>query len=227
MIRLPAFLLLALLAPALPAFGSADDVHACTWGERWEARIAACTRVIGSGYGSATVARAYLHRGEGRLVTGQTLEAVRDLRAALRLEPEMVSAMMVLGAAYGELGKPEQAFRWFNAAVARAPDAPEVWYWRARTEARLGLADAALADLDRVLGLDPDHHAARLHRAQLRCALGDVEGTVADFRHALAAGAMTWDRIARRLAGAGFPATPGGGEAGLDALNAWARAGCP
>lgn len=220
--------LLALALLLWPVAAVADvEARRCAAPDDWEGRIVACSAVLARRTSSQALARAHLHRGEAHLALGATLEAIRDLREAVRLAPGMAAAHLALGVAYLELGRADAAERSLAEAAARAPDAPDIWYWRALAEDRLGRPEAALDALDRALAIAPFHAPARLARARLRCALGDVEGAVADTGAALESGALGHGRLSAHLAAAGFvPSSPDGAPS-LDDLQRWARAGCP
>jgi tetratricopeptide (TPR) repeat protein len=80
--------------------------------------------------------------------------------------------------------EPEQALEAFKRACDLAPDNADYFYQRSLVYSQLKQASPALADLDRVIQLDPHHAAALLARAAYRTESGDKTGAEADLNAA-------------------------------------------
>ena len=222
MLRSVLIILAALMAVTLPAPAAASHARTLCAEETDPAmRVRHCRAAIAAGGSDRALARIHLHLGEAHLALGETLYAIRELRTATRLAPDMPSAHLVLGVAYQAGGNMPRATESFDRAAQIAPEAFEVWYWRARAEERMGLIDDAIRHLGRALEIAPDHPEARLSRARLYCRTGDAPGAAEDLLLAVASGALSEDRLARRLSKRGF------GAPTRENLIAWAVAGCP
>jgi len=135
----------------------------------------------------ATEARTQLERGQQLLARGEPAAAAVALRAALRLQPELIAARTSLGQALYALGDLDGAVEELGGALRRQPDA---------IDARLALATvlvarqewaAAREALERVLAAAPDRIGARYTLAGVRYAQGDVAGAIDGYRRVLAA----------------------------------------
>jgi tetratricopeptide (TPR) repeat protein len=109
------------------------------------------------------------------------------LRAALRRRPGDVGLLMGLGAGY-PIGRPEGAqerARWFQAAVAVAPD-------NFAAQINLGVAlrdkkdfDGAMAHFQEALRIDPSSALAHFNLGIVRRLKGDPGGAIAEYKQAL------------------------------------------
>ncbi len=101
-------------------------------------------------------------------------------------EDELVMQMMRISAnAIGE-GLMEEALLQADQVVDRAPDYAEGWNRRATIYYMLDRYDESLADIDRVLALEPRHFGALSGRGLCLMALGRLEEAEAAFVSALA-----------------------------------------
>ena len=71
-------------------------------------------------------------------------------------------------------------------AVAVDPELPGLWYVRGITRLKQGDPQGALADLTEALDRQPYHVPARLRRAQLLAAKGQLDRAIADWTEVLA-----------------------------------------
>jgi len=97
----------------------------------------------------------------------------RELNALRSVAPDRrAQDMFDGGRAAIEAGDLALAKRRLDALAAYCPDFAEGWHARAHLDLRLGEAEMALANLDRVLDLAPYHGIARGERAALLWHLG-------------------------------------------------------
>lgn len=90
------------------------------------------------------------------------------------------------GQAWGLAGDPVRAYAAAGAAVALAPNDPELLVDRAEAAASAGFLDKAIADLDQVLNTNPSHVDALIYRASAYRALDRLNPALADIERALA-----------------------------------------
>jgi tetratricopeptide (TPR) repeat protein len=81
----------------------------------------------------------------------------------------------------------DQALEAYKRACELAPDNADYFYQRSLVYTQLKQSSPALADLDRVIQLNPSHAAASLARAEYRTQSGDKTGAEADLNAANAA----------------------------------------
>ena len=95
-----------------------------------------------------------------------------------------IDAMMQKALALLEAGEPQAAMTLLDAIVARAPDWPEGWNKRATVLYLLDEYDKSLADIDRVLALEPRHFGALAGRGLIHIAREDYRAALYDYRRA-------------------------------------------
>lgn len=129
-------------------------------------------------------------RGLAMLALGEAAEGAATLEAAAGDTDAPSGAR---AAVYGQAaqawmiaGDPAQARRASDAALALAPDDPDLLVDRAAASAALGDQAAAAADLDHTLTLDPQRTDALTLRGAARRQLGDLAGAQDDVDRALA-----------------------------------------
>jgi tetratricopeptide (TPR) repeat protein len=86
---------------------------------------------------------------------GDPTAARAEFERAIALDPHSFWARLSLGRCDLALGRPEDALVSFAVCVGLKPDGPVGHLFKAHTHARLGQSDRALADVQRVLQLDP------------------------------------------------------------------------
>jgi tetratricopeptide (TPR) repeat protein len=96
------------------------------------------------------------------------------------LDAAMQQAVLVMGQA------PALAMPILDDIVARAPDWAEGWNKRATALYLVGDYDRSLADIDRVLALEPRHFGALAGIGLIRIEKGETRAALAAFRRALA-----------------------------------------
>ena len=126
---------------------------------------------------------------------GRFAEAARQSRRSLRLVPASPKGWSNLGMALAGLGRWDDALHAHRHAMALAPDLPDVLVNHGHTLLMRGERRLAALLADRTLRLAPGRAEARMNRALLRLADGDLDGGWADYAHRFATG----DAVSRRL----------------------------
>lgn len=102
-------------------------------------------------------------------------EAEPVLRRSVAAPQTAAEAMAHLGLALHQLGRFEEALDCLERADAAGLGA-RLPLWRASTRVELGRLEAARADLDCALAMDPGFTEARLHHSRLRLLLDEEPG---------------------------------------------------
>jgi Flp pilus assembly protein TadD len=126
---------------------------------------------------------------------GRFAEAARQSRRSLHLVPASPKGWSNLGMALAGLGRWDDALHAHRHAMALAPDLPDVLVNHGHTLLMRGERRLAALLVDRTLRLAPGRAEARMNRALLRLADGDLGGGWADYAHRFATG----DAVSRRL----------------------------
>jgi tetratricopeptide (TPR) repeat protein len=108
--------------------------------------------------------------------------------------PEMDAAMQQAIAFMGR-GLPDLAMPILDDIVAQAPDWAEGWNKRATVLYVLGEHDRSLADIERVLALEPRHFGALAGIGLIRVAKGEHRAALAALRQALAVNPFLKERL--------------------------------
>jgi tetratricopeptide (TPR) repeat protein len=113
---------------------------------------------------------------------------LEGLAQAMTTAPPVLQAEVLdqAGQAWGLAGDPVRAYAAAGAAVALAPNDPELLVDRAEAAASAGYPDKAIADLDQVLKTNPSHVDALIYRASAYRALDRLDPALADIERALA-----------------------------------------
>jgi tetratricopeptide (TPR) repeat protein len=113
---------------------------------------------------------AYFGRGEAHAAFGHAPEAVADYTAALALPQDRLSRANTLlsrAEAYVDRRMNAEALADFAESQALSPDVIALYLARARLYTRLQRKDAALADYEAALRINPASHRALVGRAQI------------------------------------------------------------
>jgi Flp pilus assembly protein TadD len=130
-------------------------------------------------------------KGQGRFV-----DAARQCRRSLRIAPVSAKGWSNLGMALAGLGRWDDALHAHQRATALMPGLPDVLVNHGHTLLMRGERPLAARFADRTLRLAPGRAEARMNRALLRLADGDLSGGWQDYAHRFATG----DAMPRRLA---------------------------
>lgn len=147
-------------------------------------------------------AEAYLLRGSTFVLTGDLDAAIADFDRTLESNRDAVGAYYFRGTAHRLKGDWARAMSDYDRLLEVAPDSAEARFAQEATQSNIfaqayvGRAlvrmnvknkdrDGAMADLNRALGLKPDHAEAFCHRGVVRYEKGDHEGARADWGRAL------------------------------------------
>ena len=127
---------------------------------------------------------AYLLRAQARHQARDPQGARADLEEALRLAPDHPMGLVIRARLFAG-DDPQAALAGLDRVLSAQPEPPvlvDALLARARIRAVLEQREAALADLERVLELTPDHPEALFIRASQRIGGGDEAGAAADLR---------------------------------------------
>ena len=133
-------------------------------------------------------------RAESLVELGRAQEALPLLTRLSRSRPDDPALAALLGRAHYDLDQNARARRVLDEGLRRTPGAPQLLLMRAKVLMAEGEADAARADLDRVLA-DRPTPAAAVRRAWLRADDGDADGALADLALAPDLGALDADDL--------------------------------
>lgn len=126
---------------------------------------------------------------------GRFAEAARHSRRSLHLVPASPKGWSNLGMALAGLGRWDDALHAHRHAAALAPDLPDVLVNHGHTLLMREERRLAALFADRALRLAPGRAEARMNRALLRLADGNLDGGWADYAYRFATG----DALSRRL----------------------------
>ena len=116
-----------------------------------------------------------------KLNLGEYESALRDLDAALELDPDNAGALHSRGVARGNLGRPADAIEDFDRSLRLDPGNLEALAARGAAHDNLGQYDRAIEDFSRVIVIDPDDSRVRFARGVARMRLGANEEAIEDF----------------------------------------------
>jgi tetratricopeptide (TPR) repeat protein len=105
------------------------------------------------------------------------------------LDAELERATLIMGQV------PALALPVLDSIVARAPDWAEAWNKRATVLYLMGEYDRSLADIERVLALEPRHFGALAGMGLIRIEKGETREALAAFRRALAVNPFLRERF--------------------------------
>jgi len=116
---------------------------------------------------------------------GQNDEAVRQIDAALRLNPNVAGAYSNRGNALLALGRFKDAVASYDRAIALQPDFAGAFYNRGNALREMDRLGDALASYDRAIALTPDHSDAWDNRGAVLAALMRLDEALASFDRAI------------------------------------------
>jgi putative PEP-CTERM system TPR-repeat lipoprotein len=111
-------------------------------------------------------------RGDALLATGKRDEAKQAYEQALGLNPNAGDALLGLARQALSQNDPDTSERYLADAMAKDPNNPEVWMFRAAMLRLSGKPDEALSAYDKVLALQPQHRTAHVEKAYIDISRG-------------------------------------------------------
>lgn len=123
----------------------------------------------------------YVLRSRIHLAAGNDRQADADLRRAIDLTVGDVDAAVALGFKLMDLEEAGWALKSFTNAISAAPDNAEPWYYRASLTSGKD-AQAAYADIEKALALDPEMADAHMIRGYLLDRLGQPDAALSAYK---------------------------------------------
>ncbi|MBN2362130.1 MAG: tetratricopeptide repeat protein [Deltaproteobacteria bacterium] len=114
------------------------------------------------------ISNMYAEIGDVYVSCGAFREALTEYQRALTLRPTFVDIRLKLANAYRDLGDRPSALREFDACLAQSPDFVPALLHRGITRYAMNDIDGAVADLERVLQIEPAHARAQLYLSMVR-----------------------------------------------------------
>jgi tetratricopeptide (TPR) repeat protein len=151
-----------------------------------ERSIAACSRVLARGSGPAR-AGAFHNRGLAYAAKGNLDQAISDISAGIRLDPQRAYRWQERGEIYARQGKYQQAIADISEAI-RIDPTPRTFRFHNRAQAYRGTGDLtrAIADFDEAIRLDPVPRSFRFYdRANALRDAGQYIRALADYESVL------------------------------------------
>lgn len=133
-----------------------------------------------------TDAQDLFERGFKNFESGEYREAVECFTRAIRLRPDVSAGYRYRALAYLELGQRTDALNDLDQAIRRKSDDPLLYADRARILLRQKAYDAAIADCDKALALDPGLISIVGLRGDCHAGRGSTEKAFADYATAIA-----------------------------------------
>jgi Tfp pilus assembly protein PilF len=116
----------------------------------------------------------------------RTVEALRFLVEALKVDPGSTDAMSNLGLALHTAGRYDEAIAYYRHALHLVPDHPEILYNLGNSLLELGRIDEALARFEAVLAITPEHVGALVNKGNTLLRLNQPVAAKASYDAALA-----------------------------------------
>lgn len=130
-------------------------------------------------------ANAYHERAKASYGMNLLMGAIEDLNQALTLQcTEKAEAYYLRGLCHEIREKPEYALEDYTQAIAHKPDVPLIYFQRALLYKKMDKKAEAIADLDKVIALDPKSDQAFGERGSIKLTLNDIEGACSDWQKA-------------------------------------------
>lgn len=103
---------------------------------------------------------------------GQVAPAIDQLEESIRIAPDKVDVICMLGECYSVSKREKQAYRLSELALRKDRESVPAWTLKAQTLWRMGAKEKALADFQRALRIDPGNQELRRQMAVLYQELG-------------------------------------------------------
>ncbi|MEM7440923.1 MAG: sulfotransferase [Pseudomonadota bacterium] len=127
---------------------------------------------------------AFVHNIRGIALThlGESDEAVKAYRWAVKLDPGFIDALGNLGALYTQMGRFEEAEKTLRKALSKRESWPEAHHNLGSALTALGRNDGALRHYSRAIEIRPNYANAHNSRGTLHLSQGNAVDAVADFQ---------------------------------------------
>lgn len=183
------------LTVAMPSTPEGADSEACLGTAEVQpgARAEACRHLLDAGLEDETDHyNALMRLGDALLEQEQYDEALRTFRAASERDPYFFGAHYKIGRVHLKERRYAEARAAFDQASERDPTEPDPIMYRGAALRRMGDFDAALAEIERAIVLNPDETGYYDELSYLHLYKGDIAGAVADTDKALALYPAYW-----------------------------------
>jgi tetratricopeptide (TPR) repeat protein len=147
--------------------------------------VALAAAALGGCSGAHARYSAHMASGQSYYAAGDFTKASVEFRNALQIEPNDVSARLMIGQVAERLGRPQQAFSLYQSVVDSQPDNLDARTDLARVLLFGGSAQQAMKVIEPALARRPDEPTLLALRAAARSRLKDGSGAVEDAEHAL------------------------------------------
>lgn len=127
-------------------------------------------------------------RGSANGASGNTVEAAKDFKLILEIEPDNLNGIFNLGVASKEANLMNEAIETFSLLISKKPDFPNAYYERGFCYGKMGLFAQAKADMDASIQYQPEHGASYFFRGRALEAVGNIKSACDDWRKALELG---------------------------------------
>ncbi|KAK4670213.1 TOM (translocase of outer membrane) complex component [Podospora pseudopauciseta] len=130
---------------------------------------------------------AYAHnlRGTFQCLKGKHQEALADLSKSIELDPRLTQSYIKRASMNLELGAPDKAEEDFEAALAKNPEDPDIYYHRAQLHFIKGEFADAQKDYQKSIDLDPDFIFSHIQLGVTQYKLGSIASSMATFRRCI------------------------------------------
>jgi len=98
---------------------------------------------------------------------GDNDQAYAYFKKAMEIDPWSLHVLTETGAFLRSMGLLERAAEYFTRVLKAGGQTADIFMLRAYTYEQMGLYESALADFDKVIGLEPDDFLTRCHRARV------------------------------------------------------------
>ncbi len=133
--------------------------------------LADCDALLSTVLSDEERKRALFLRGAANIEKRLYREARADLEEVLRMEPANLGAPLLIAGTYESDGQPQEALSRLNLYVNNHPESVDGLSMRAALEARLDMLEAARADYDEAVRLEPANPWLRVARAEVQIRL--------------------------------------------------------
>jgi predicted O-linked N-acetylglucosamine transferase (SPINDLY family) len=116
---------------------------------------------------------------------GDYKEAVRQIDAALKINPKIAGAYQTRGVALQKLRRFDEAVASYDEAISLAPDDASSFYNRGNAFQELKRFDDAVASYDQAITLKPDHAGAFYNRGNALQELNRIDEALASYNQAI------------------------------------------